>query len=376
MKILILIYHDVQSFPPTLNQILYLADKGNNIQIISSNVGSTKWAYPANVKEISLKKINRKNRIVNAINFTNFYLNVSSHLLLNKYDKIIMYDKYSCLSYLLFVGRYFIKSKIWYHSHDCFEKEHNNSLNKLIERTTFSACDGFSFPSIERIPFYSINKKDLKKFEEIPNYASPYVFKKPIERKLQQNNSLKLVFSGAISKNRGILEILPFLVEPILDRKIELHLYTYYSEFTVTILELAKLLKIENSIFFHTPISYNKLSNILSQFDIGIAIYNGESAMDLTAAKSSNKLFEYGASGLPVLFLNKPNFKNQLEGKNEWIEFIELEKASFKSGLQNIITNYDKYSSKAIVCFNNNNSKQKLENIDFFSSINEINQNQ
>lgn len=371
-KILIIIYDDVQSFPPTLNHILYFISQGFEVQIISRNIKNLTWDFTEKVSERRVSSSSKSGKIYSISNFIRFQLVVIKYLISKKYSKFILYDFYSSLAFLL--GTIFNSSKrekSWYHSHDCAEPKEKSIrlyLRNIIESKIILSCFGFSFPSKDRIYYYKGALFHISKFVEIPNYPSNQIFKDRTSKSLKNNNKIKVVFCGALSENRGIIEFIDVLDTKMSERDIELHLYTYESSYRERIEQKIADLNLEKKVIFHDPLSYFELSKKLIEYDLGLAFYKGENVMDQTSAKGSNKIFEYGANGIPVLVLDNVKFRNELNQFNNWIQFVSLDKNQILSKINHIISNYNEISKGALSDINFFNSERQLNRVPFFNN--------
>jgi hypothetical protein len=68
--------------------------------------------------------------------------------------------------------------------------------------------------------------------------------------------------------------------------------------------------------------------------------------MHVTLGTASNKLYEYAAVGLPVLYLNEPHFNRYLQQYN-WAFPVELTTASIRAAITAITEKYEYYSASA-----------------------------
>lgn len=368
-SILVIVYDDVQSFPPTLNQCLHMIKNGGQLSIVSRNVKNIEWDFPDNVNLTKTSNVKSPAILSSMLSFIHFARAVAQALN-REPDRVIVYDQYSCLAYRLGT---FLKKKshqLWFHSHDVTTSQNKFSLNSIAVKSMNWVVDksnGFSMPSIERFEHYKMDTDYKVKSVEIPNYPSREIFDRNRSKSLRPD-SLKLVFSGAISKHRGIDHIIEVLGSRIENRIVELHLYTYDSEYNDYIKTLANHLKKEKYIHFHKPRAYKKLQKELLKYDIGVALYTSANVMDTTSPKGSNKLYEYGACGLPVLFWNNPRFREALANVGSWVRFIDLEQTSIYQELTTLCADYQNFSERALDEIKTNyNCEVVLNKVPFFN---------
>jgi len=72
--------------------------------------------------------------------------------------------------------------------------------------------------------------------------------------------------------------------------------------------------------------------------------------MNKTLGTSSNKIYEYAASGLPVLLFDNAHFRNHL-GQYKWAFFTDCTYESLIVNLEEIILNYPTLSNQARLDF-------------------------
>jgi hypothetical protein len=93
-------------------------------------------------------------------------------------------------------------------------------------------------------------------------------------------------------------------------------------------------------------VSYINLPNVTSQSHIGIAVLIPKSINFKTASLASNKIYEYAACGLPILYFNDPHYKEYLT-QFEWAFATDLSLESIENCILEIMSNYDYYAKKA-----------------------------
>jgi hypothetical protein len=84
--------------------------------------------------------------------------------------------------------------------------------------------------------------------------------------------------------------------------------------------------------------SYYELPGLTEGCDIGIGINTNSDAVSLTQGTASNKVYEYAASGLPVL-LNRHEQFTQYLGNYDWAWFTDGSESSLKETLELMIKN-------------------------------------
>lgn len=164
-----------------------------------------------------------------------------------------------------------------------------NYADKII-----TASPGFEEKLIERnVPKHKISI--------IYNSADTSIFKFYKEREYKKITSgAKIVYHGTIAERFGIdiaIESIAILQSKIPNSKF--HIFGFYEdEYKAKLKILISKLKLENLVFLNGRESLQNLYNFIKKSDIGIVPYRNDEFMQLAL---STKMFEYVASGLPVV---------------------------------------------------------------------------
>lgn len=360
-NLVIAIYSLPDYYPPTLNAIEYLSGQYDSISILHRNLTGSSWNYPPNVRLITPKKLYSVKEVENAnifkkiFWFLQFTLDFFSVINRVRPDTILIYDSLPVLSYQLFHS--FIKRPkiLWYHNHDVIDPQYVRkwSISWLAwktEKWIFPKLNIFSLPSIERRDFFPVEK--LKgKFFFLPNFPSLLIYNK---YKVLQNGTTeetKILFQGSIGPLHGLEEIIGILNTCIKGKTIKLFLKGFISDaYKSELLELSAKYGVSDKIIFLPPTGYSKVIENAQTCHIGIGIHKKQDIMNKTLGTSSNKIYEYAASGLPVLLFDNAHFRNHL-GQYKWAFFTDCTKVSLIANLEKIILNYPSLSNQARLDF-------------------------
>ncbi len=364
-NILIAIYSPPEYYPPTLNAIEYLSGEYEHLYVVHRNYDAPfDWPYPSNVKLVSSgKKIHVGDaEQVNIFKKIFFFLQYTKQLLavLRKIqpDTIIVYDYMPVLS-LRFLYRFISKPRIlWYHNHDVGDPAYLRkwSISWLAwksEGWIFPRLDIFSLPAIERKAFFPMQK--LKgDFFFLPNFPSLKVYRQVLAgRQKQVDGPIKLLYQGSIGPLHGLEEIIPMLNEKPNGKSLQLVLKGFISEeYLAQLREMAASCGASEKLTYIPPTGYREVIENAYSCHIGIGIHRKDDIMNKTLGTSSNKIYEYAASGLPVLLYDNVHFRNHL-GKFEWAFFTDCSRGSMLGCLTKIIEDYECLSAKAKKDFEN-----------------------
>lgn len=354
MKIVVSIYSHPEYYPPTLNAINLLSNEFGKVDVIYNNVLKTEWVFKDNVTLHpvgSLKphyEIEKSNKIFKIIRWIKFTYKIYKRI---KYcDIFCANDPIPLFSY--FVASLFTSKKptlIWYHNHDVHQI---NELGKYsigwfsakFEPKFFKCIDIFSLPSIERISYFPID--NLKGFYFlVPNYPLLAFYSNFMSH--EDESTITLLLQGNISPGHGIEELLNLLPTKISNKKIKLcfkgHIKKDYKQ---QILNKAEQNNILDDVTFVGVTPYHEVPETTIKCQIGIAIFTNIDIMNNTLGSASNKIYEYAACGLPILYYQNEHFSKYLKNYN-WAIPTDLTQNSFISAIQHISDNYYQLSSQA-----------------------------
>ncbi|MBK8944261.1 MAG: glycosyltransferase family 4 protein [Ignavibacteriae bacterium] len=168
------------------------------------------------------------------------------------------------------------------------------NLSCSIADKILVASPGFKEKLLER----NIPKE---KITVVFNSADTNIFRFDSQRIYQKiEKDLKIIYHGSIAERFGIdiaVESMKYITEKIPNAI--LNIYGFYDKaFKVRIKELIGKLKLENNVFLNDRESLENIYLKIKESDIGIVPYINDFFMQLAF---STKLFEYVASGIPVV---------------------------------------------------------------------------
>lgn len=354
-KILIVIYGHPESYPPTLNTISCLA-KEYQIKVVCRAHQISKWQYPLNVdilldgpvlsaREQESSSIRGKIKL-----FVRFCILFWKTIWRFNPNIILFYDSLSILAYQMGSILDFSKRYLWYHNHDVHEP---SSIRKYsltwwslrAEKWIFPQLHLFSLPSIERQDFFPIQQ--LKgTFFLLPNYPSK-TFYQQFYQKRHPITEIRLLFQGQVGHGHGIEEIikmLPFYVNNI---PVKLILKGFFrSGYDQWVLSELKCKHLEAWVELHGYTPYSEVPKLGSGCHIGLAIFTKQDAMNQTLGTASNKIYEYAAMGLPIIYFDSPHFRKHLE-QYSWAIPSDLSSDSLQKAFKKIVENYEELAEFA-----------------------------
>jgi glycosyltransferase involved in cell wall biosynthesis len=361
------IYNHPEAYPPTLNAIAALSKIYDKVCLIYRPNLRDEWKFPENVilikngKVISAGDQAKLGFIKKALIFFSFGVIFFRTCVKYKPKTILVYDAISLLCYHHFRKILHFKHLIWYHNHDVAEP---NTIRKYSvgwwalksERITFKYLSIFSLPSTEREKYFDLDLFKGKYFY-LPNFPS-LAFYSQFPKSKRPVGEVKLIYQGSVSPDHGLEEIMAHIQASAENMRLILigHVEAPYKDFLI---HLSDDLNIEKKLEILKPVNYQKLPPITASGHIGLAINKPTSIIYSTGGTASNKIYEYAASGLPILYFDSAHYKKYLENFH-WAVSTDLSRGNLRDQIQYICSNYEELSAAAIRDFNTNLNFEKI----------------
>lgn len=380
-KLVVIIYSHPEKYPPTLNAIEILSHHFEKIEVICSNFLESHWQYPSNVKLTSVGSLKKTrnlekrpmiSKFIHWFRFTNTIKKAQADS-----QVILAYDPIAIFSYFILSSFFKTKSTkiIWYHNHDVVESSKIRKYSITwwavkLQKRIFERLSIFSLPSMERIVYFPMGHFNGK-FFFIPNYPSKGFFE-PFQHQ-NEAAEIKIVFQGMIDKGHGFEEVISLLPQKVKQRPLKLILYGPVSKKYKKELEaLVEKKGVSNEVSFYDFIPYQDVPDFSRKCHIGMAIFTKDDIMNSTRATASNKIYEYAALGLPVLYYDNAHYRKHL-GQYNWAIPTDLSDTSLLKAFNYIMDNYAELSASARQSFlkESNYEKQFEKVVTYLNSINE-----
>lgn len=350
-NILISIYGQPENYPPTLNAIQIISKIFTKVYVLYKAHSEIFWDYPKNVILIPSGNIisieNQKNSSIPSKikQHISFLIKFRELIKKTNFHTILVYDYFPTMSLYFSLSSISKKSILWYHNHDVPspQKVSIGSLALYTQNKLFSRLDLFTCPSKERFKYFPNNKFKGKRIL-IKNYPSKALYKNIY---VKENNLKKVefIYQGQVNNEHGLEEISKFIKnKDNFNLNIAGNITSKYQE------KLSNILS-SSQIKFHGFVAYKNLPKITSSCHIGIAINKPNDIIYQTGGSASNKIYEYAACGLPILYFDNEHY-NEYLGELEWAFATDLSKESINICVSSILEDYEYYSKKAKEDFN------------------------
>jgi glycosyltransferase involved in cell wall biosynthesis len=262
-------------------------------------------------------------------------------------NEFVVFDAYTLMAFVLLkrIGILKPNSKLWYHNHDVALSS-NFKIGSLgwivhkLENKNLRYVDFFSLPAKERSIYFSSRTVDFI----LPNYPSIFMYEKFKPEMIKKD--VNVIFQGRISPGHGLEAVIDIINQDIIDIRVSLTLKGIisrdYKNYLLSKISDEKLHRVK----FVGYTDYEDLPKITSSCQIGLAIFQPKSFMHATLGSSSNKIYEYIACGLPIIYLGTEHFKEYLSNY-PWAIDVDDSPTSIAFAIQKIVNDYDELSKNA-----------------------------
>jgi glycosyltransferase involved in cell wall biosynthesis len=357
-SMVIAIYTHPEYYPPLLNAIDELAKNTDHLYVLSRNLKENQWKYPSVVEMaksgeiIDIRAVEKQSINWKLNSFLKFTFAFYKLLTRRKHEWVVCQDPISLLAYRLIRHFIFYKPRLWYHNHDVVElsavrKYSIGYYSVKSEKQFFSHIDLFSLPSPERLSSFPFQKLKGPHFI-VPNYPSMSRLRNDQVVKPDPNKMLKLIYQGHLGNDHGLESFVRFIES---ENGVSLTLIgPGNKEFIQRLRQLIDDRKLNDRIFLLQPVPYSALREITLQHHVGLAVHEPVNIAFRTAAMASNKIYEYAASGLPVLYFDDEHYKKYLT-VYPWAIPTDLSIESIHRAVSFVRSNYEELSGKALKDF-------------------------
>ena len=346
----IAIYNHPEAYPPTLNAIDCLSTKFDSINVTYRPNKETVWVYPKNVRLSYWKKKESDNPSLPSkiSQFFSFCFKLLKSIRSNQPQVVLLYDSIALYAYYLI--RRFIPHKhtLWYHNHDIplYHNIRKYSIGWFASRVhekIFDKIDLFTLPAEDRLRHFPMSIFTGKCLI-IPNYPSQGKYNS-VEIEKKDLTEVRVLFQGMITSGRGINEIAEYIGKSNINLKLVLA-GNLDNAFFKSFMKYVGENNLKSNVTYIGSLDYQSLISETVKHHIGLATLSAEDANYATAATASNKIYEYAACGLPVLYFDNEHYNKHLD-QFDWAVKTDLSTASLQQAIAYIVDNYEALSAKA-----------------------------
>ena len=369
-NLVVAIYSHPEYYPPTLSALENLSPLYDRIIVVHGNIRGFDWKYPDNVTlvgpaqqfpagTVEMQPLSKK-----IASFLWFTKTLRSMVKIHRADTVLIYDTMPVLSWRLISKTVGKPRMLWYHNHDVIEAAYTRKYSLAwwawrSHRWLFPRLEIFSLPSVERKAQFPMNELGGV-FFFLPNFPSVKIYGSLDRLPLLPGQTVRLLFQGSIGPKHGLEEIILLLGERFGGHPIEMVLKGFVQpDYLDKLRKLGAAAGQTTEIIYIGPTGYREVINNAATCHIGIGIHRKQDIMNQTLGTASNKIYEYAASGLPVLLFDNLHFREAL-GKYTWVAFTDSSLSSLKKSIGEIVGNLDILSLDARNDFRNSLSFEKF----------------
>jgi hypothetical protein len=348
-KLAIIHFNALEWYPPVMNLLDFIAEHNTPIKlVVISNrhfTGGLKQYDPAGgnlqIARTGSKWLSKTK--LRSVNYFIFYLNAFLKLLLHGPAAILYYDTISAAPAILYKKYVSRNARLMVHYHEYVTPTEYQRGMKLTQwqhrletrmyQAEFSWISQTNEIRLQKfIGDNKLNNVNQGVFHIMPNYP-------PVSwRRLRKANDaksegkIKLVYAGALGyDNMYVKEVIEWVGS---DSNLSLDIYSYNIDSKAQ--QYLDRIPYQN-IRLMGGCDYQELPQKLSSYDAGLVFYKPFSENTIHAV--SNKVFEYVACGLDVMFSNDMTYTREFATKGTYpiivgVDFNNLKKFDIYTALQ------------------------------------------
>lgn len=355
-RIVAAIYIDPDYYPPTINAINNMAEDCEELVVVTRNHSKDDFPFPSNVRLVklgayaSVRETENFSFVRKALDFIKYAWCFWKYSVSSRTELLVMYDPIPLFVYHLIRPFLFSGKTAWYHNHDMpnlprLRKYSIGWFAATYEAKAMRHIDFFSLPSADRLQYYPEWDRSSDYFT-IPNYPSLKVYGKP-DTKPSDADCIRIIYQGFIGLGHGLEDIIKLMKAGIGGRHCRLILKgSVNEEYKQKLQSLANENAVADKIEWVGIGPYAGLPKLTASCHIGIGIHMNTDDVSKTLGTASNKIYEYAASGLPVLLYDNEQFRKYLSGFS-WTYFTSGDEDDIRQKLEDMIIQRQGTSTEA-----------------------------
>lgn len=308
-KIAVVHYMPLEFYPPITNLLDVMTTSQLNVSVWTSENNKNRTPYRNN----KLNQITRcsfpaskDNSLIRLLKY--FWFNLTCFFGLIKYnpDVVIYYESYSVFPVYLYSLLFGKKKEFFIHYHEYESpKEYKKGMklvqfyHRLEKRRLYRLASWISQTNQDRLSLFSKDHPTISKdkLHVMPNFPPKSWLTHVTNKQSVPNTPLKTVYVGSLSlKDTYIKEYCEWVMHQNGAVTLDIFAYNLHTDTQSYLRSLGSAY-----INFHEQgIAYQDLPKILSNFDVGVILYKGNTKNYVYNAP--NKLFEYLMCNLTVIY--------------------------------------------------------------------------
>lgn len=331
-SLLVVFYADPDRYPPTYSAVCLLAQHFRVRMVCRNSAEPPSMTWPEGVR---VDRIGPRRTLAEQIaatpaekaaEYLRFVWAVRSTLAAERPRIVYAYEPHALVALALGGCR----APIIYHRHDLeagpVDRRSLQGWVHLWARRLGRSADVIVMPEKRRLSDYQRFVGDGRPGTVVPNFPLRVSFPAPddwgpiLE---ERRRRVEVLFRGAIGRDNGVLETVRALAH--LEPPLSLRLCgSAAPEFLSEIQREAAALGVADRVRYDGYVPYPRLNRETLRASVGVVLYKPTNINWQHLGSATNKLYEYAASGLPVVVPDWPSFRELLEGE-PWVAFANAE---------------------------------------------------
>jgi glycosyltransferase involved in cell wall biosynthesis len=288
------------------NLAKFLIKKNNNISIIHQSKGSEERTL-FNLKCSFHKIFYSKNLFLNKFYFIYYFIYLFFFILINKPNKIIIFNNYPIL--IIQLIKFFYKGKLFYHNFDY------NPFSKNLTQKFFNYLEKKNAYMFSKIILSNEKRAELFQKMTYQKITPSTVYNcLPIgslkKFKKQKRKIIKIFRIGSIGPGHGLINLIKSF--KYLSPKYHLTICGIIADkvFFQKILNIIAKDQTQNKIKILISPTQKVWTRLMINSDLGVAFYQPVNTSHKYMVGASQKINSYLAAGLPILLPDEKQFKS------------------------------------------------------------------
>jgi hypothetical protein len=300
----------LEQFPPAKN-LLDLFGNDPAFRITACTSIRAGESHPWDSEAVNLHRSTfpgaGRSALVRLLQAVRLYLTILFGLLQSRAEAVLYFEPHSAPAVFLYL-LWNRSARLFIHYHEYRELSHYRDRGNAIARLghwleirwLFRRCHWISHTNSDRVRMFLDDHPQVPAtvMQAVPNYPPPEWLVRSDVRPPAHSASLRLIYVGAVSlHDTFIREVADWVVDRG-EQRVRLDIYggstsSSAQEYLVNLASPAVR-------FFPAGVPYERLPEILGQYDVGLVLYRGTTRNYIYNAP--NKLFEYLICGLDVWY--------------------------------------------------------------------------
>ena len=299
----------LEYYPPVTNFLNVMVKHAFFVKVWTTHNTKKRITYHnEKLKNINRSPFPEKSDNVLKRVFKYFYFNISCFIGLVKYKPkaILYYESYSVYPVFLYMKFFGKATKLYIHYHEYEDRESYKNGMKLVKyyhelekKFLYKRASWISQTNKERLHMFASDHPKLPSevLKIMPNYP-PKIWSSQVNGKSKASKDIiRTVYVGSLSlKDTFIREYCDWVLNQ--KGKVCFHIYAYNLDDDT--IDYLTNLNTDYIVLYAKGVEYDKIPALLADYDIGLILYKAHTKN--YEYNAPNKLFEYQACGLKVLY--------------------------------------------------------------------------